>query len=372
MKTFLSRFGLALLALAVLTLAANRPAEAGYWTVNDLGLGVYPFAINDSGQATGYLQTYMGDNHTFLYSGGRVQDIGTMGTGFLGESVGVRINNNGQIIGTYGGSGGYFDGSKSTSGGYLYNSATGAGTKISGARPSGLNDAGQVAGYYPVSGYYHNFTYINGQFTDIGAWGQTGVTNPPVLNNSGQIAGSTGKAFISGLDGKKGINLGFLGQNYYSTVANGINDAGQVVGYSATDTIRTGDTVHLNHAFLYTNGKMTDLNVFGGAESSATDINNKGQIIGTYLAGDGTSHAFLYENGTEIDLTSILLANGGWTKARILDINNEGQIVGYGQLDGKYHGFVMADPVPVPPSLLLFGSGLLGLVSVRLRKAAKI
>src|SRR5689334_17176437 len=57
------------------------------------------------------------------------------------------------------------------------------------------------------------------------------------------------------------------------TVANGINDAGQVVGRSS---LPSGGF----HAFLYSGGKTTDLGSLGGNFSTATGINNDGQISG--------------------------------------------------------------------------------------------
>ena len=50
--------------------------------------------------------------------------------------------------------------------------------------------------------------------------------------------------------------------------------AGEVVGWSAYDA--SGDM----HAFLYSNGKMTDLGTLGGACSYGYGINASGEVVG--------------------------------------------------------------------------------------------
>lgn len=57
-------------------------------------------------------------------------------------------------------------------------------------------------------------------------------------------------------------------------------------------------------AFLYSNRNMTDLGTLGGARggySSAESINGSGQVAGFSSIAD-TTHAFLYVNGSMINL----------------------------------------------------------------------
>ena len=75
----------------------------------------------------------------------------------------------------------------------------------------------------------------------------------------------------------------------------GINEAGQVVGYSARTTPPSG-----THAVLWKNGAIVDLtpDVPSNQGASATAINEAGQVVGNL----STRTAFLWQNGTRTPL----------------------------------------------------------------------
>jgi probable HAF family extracellular repeat protein len=85
------------------------------------------------------------------------------------------------------------------------------------------------------------------------------------------------------------IDLGTLDGGNHSW-AQGINDSGQIVGYSWTTT----EGNPYEHAFLYENGTMTDLGDLGGNTSFATAINDNGQIVGYSYTNTGELHAVLW------------------------------------------------------------------------------
>jgi probable HAF family extracellular repeat protein len=66
------------------------------------------------------------------------------------------------------------------------------------------------------------------------------------------------------------------------------------------DVVRIKETVFLKplfgDAFLYSGGQMIDLGTLGGSNSDASGVNNVGQIVGySGIIGDSTYHAFLLQ-----------------------------------------------------------------------------
>src|SRR3954453_22886527 len=72
------------------------------------------------------------------------------------------------------------------------------------------------------------------------------------------------------------------------------------------------------HAFLYSNGRMTDLGtLLGSCCSSGSGINAIGEVTGN------SNHAFLYSNGRMADLGTLV----GTCCSTGSSINNLGQVV---------------------------------------------
>ena len=133
-----------------------------------------------------------------------------------------------------------------------------------------------------------------------------------------------------------------------------INDAGQITGGAATSS-------GAYHAFLYSNGVMTDLGTLpGGTYSQGLAINNVGQITGYFLTASGTDHAFLYSSGVMMDLNSLIDPNLHITLTGAYGINDHGQIVAgdYDSSSNAAHAYLLT-PVPEPGTWALLGAGLL-------------
>jgi probable HAF family extracellular repeat protein len=147
------------------------------------------------------------------------------------------------------------------------------------------------------------------------------------------------------------VDLGTLGGAY--RVAYGINNDGQVAGWSTT----AGEAAY--HAFRYSGGGMSDLGTLGGTLSWANGINNSGQVVGyAYTASDG-QHAFLYSGGAMLDLNTLFHGGSGWTLTEANGINDNGQIAGQGIIGGQYHAFLLTQ-IPEPASAALLAlAGLL-------------
>lgn len=355
------------------------------WTKLDLPQGGYADpgsarALNDFGQVTGELPTPTGP-HAFITgpNGVGIRDLGI----FLGADTtsGAVINNAGQVAGIAG---------DPTSGYTLDAFITGANgmdpkmlDDNSGDRafPGGINEAGQVA--VTISGKYSASAFITGPngegMRDIGdlgginRWGIDADAAASGINETGQVVGysdAVGKsgmagglhAFITGPNGMGMRDLGTLGGNYSSAL--GINDAGQVVGQSR---LTAGDEPF--HAFITgPDGMgMRDLGTLGGVASRARDINNVGQVVGDYYTvGDDyySSHAFITgPNGEGMtDLNSLVDLPQGAILTHAIDINNNGQVIAWGS------GPTTMIPEPETYALMLAGLGLIGFMAWRKKR----
>ena len=223
------------------------------------------------------------------------------------------------------------------------------------ATASGINDTGQVTGDIVGHGFV---TGPNGVGTLSRFDGY-----PTGINDAGQVVGysfteSSEYIFITGANGVGMTDLGTLGgANSY---ASDINDAGQVAGVS-----RTADGSQ--HAFITgPNGVgMTDLGTLGGIDSFAYGINDAGQVVGySFTVKDDYSsyHAFITgPNGVGMtDLNSLVVNPAGGTFIETANgINNHGQVI----------VTVAGVPEPETYALLLAGLALIGFTA-RLRKAA--
>src|SRR5207244_6442987 len=106
-------------------------------------------------------------------------------------------------------------------------------------------------------------------------------------------AGSKADGFV--LDHGSDTTLDVPGST--STVASGINDSGQIVGYYE-------DAGGTWHGFLLDQGSYTTLDVPGSERTYATGINASGQIVGWYpnAIDEPPPLAFLLDNGTYTSL----------------------------------------------------------------------
>jgi probable HAF family extracellular repeat protein len=239
-----------------------------------------------------------------------------------------------------------------------------------------INNAGQIAGYSYVGsvGQTHAFLYENGTMKDIGIFIGTGGSWAQAINETGQVAIYTnngtyvyqnggvralpGKHFLpAGMNdggqiagtlltpgaaafynGTTLIDLAPLLQNIHS-LATGVNNAGQVIGVSY------GNSGNDYQAFLYGAGAVQALTVPGSIQSYATSINNAGDVVGSIQNTDQTWWGFLYRNGQMIDLNTLPgVAGSGWVLTGASKINNAGQILAAGFLNGQSKYCVLTPP----------------------------
>jgi probable HAF family extracellular repeat protein len=197
------------------------------------------------------------------------------------------------------------------------------------------------------------------------------------INDSGQIAGDYssivgGNTYAIVWDGSTYTELGGFGR---SSFAHGINNSGQVVGYSLDDEFNV-------YATLWTTTNPNPV-VLGPSDSRsfAYGINNGGQIIGTSCPGSLSTcqtnadyRATLWDGSVAYDLNTLVDSTSGWTLYRAWAINDLGQIVGEAVNDlGHSNAFLLTPtaPIPEPEIYAMMGVGLALLGWMRRRTRSK-
>lgn len=130
------------------------------------------------------------------------------------------------------------------------------------------------------------------------------------------------------------VDLGTLGGEDRS--ATGINDAGQVCGFSE---ISDGE----DHAFIWSAEEgMRDLGTAGGDQSRAFAINNDGVVAGITTFADETLPLAVCYWTAEGEIIVLPHLADGPSEAR--SINNLGQIVGASTVEGGFSQAVLWEP----------------------------
>jgi probable HAF family extracellular repeat protein len=332
-----------LFVLTALVLGAGQVFATASYYLTDLGTlgGTYAtaYAVNNAGQVTGLAGTPGNQGfHAFVWENGAMRDLGTLGST---RSCGTDINDSGQVVGYS-----YLLGENMCHGFYMQGDDM-------------VDIAPLPAGYSDLHAI-NNDAQMAGTGPGVGAvlWDHGVPTALPSLGGSGSAAvGMNDNGWVVGQairsDGKThaalwhdgGVeDLGTLGGPWSG--ANAVNDSGQVVGASYV----AGDPNYNFHACLWENGTITDL---GGWDSIARDINESGQIV-----GKAYWNACLWESG---EMSLLTMSNvvgpteGYWNFIEARGINDRGQIVGYGWLDGNERAFLLT-PAPGLPAFALLGA----------------
>ena len=230
-----------------------------------------------------------------------------------------------------------------------------------------LNNLGQVVGLADILDYYgdgsfvifHAFLYDDatgiqdlGTFTTASPEYQNGYSIAYDINSHGQVVGianDSSWAFLPFIyDETNGMEALTRGSNYLTGewYAVAINDSGLIGGHVIAAT-------NQSLPFYWQNSSADPIQVTmpsGFPYGEIYGINESGQMVGIMWDSDqddALEHAFIFdtENGVR-DLNDLIDPQSGWILTFARDINNSGQVVGYGEVNGEHRGFILTPIAP--------------------------
>lgn len=350
--------------VACLVMVAASGVSAQEYTLVDLetlgGTSSRANGISEGGTIVGYARTASGVKHAVLWNESGIVDLGAPEEFIVSD--GLAVNDSIQVAGRG-------EGNPQSYQGYSWES--GSWTPI-GVLPGhgesmalDIDSGGRIVGTSFILGHEHRAVMWDaGVLTDLGTLGDSSTAFG--LNEVGQVVGYS----VANLPGGEQGLRAFLWEDGemtaldplpgdVATEAYDVNDAGDVVGSSWWYTTQFFSA---KQATLWRDGgaEVIDLGYVPappwscGAEhrwhkSIARATNNRGQVVGEAMcvASGAPKAAFLWQDGVMHNLNDLIPGGSGWNFRSALDINDAGQIVGYGLApNGELRGFLL-EPAPL-------------------------
>lgn len=223
---------------------------------------------------------------------------------------------------------------------------------------SGINNAGDMVGYYSsggpnTRGFYYNAGQAKFRKLDF----PNSQTNAAYgINDAGEIVGTDVTAIQNGY---RYLNNQFRFLNFGAAAnyAAGVNTLGAVVGLYL-------DVCCDAHGFFFQAGQLTTLDYPGGVSADAAGLNDSNVVVGTWRDSASVHHGFQWDAGT---YTAIDVP--GATNTFASAINSQNTIAGYStDSAGSYHGFVLSNgnyttvDMPGARSTIVFGINNAGML----------
>ncbi len=318
------------------------------------GVDDYIWRINNSGQILGSY-TDANVSHAFVYSS--TDGIATVYTApyISGEQDPILSstndvfgpNSSGEFVGNYN-----YPYDENGDAGFIAQNGKIQNIAVVGSnsRVSGVNDNGVIIGATQIDGgAYQGFVQSGGTTTILSVPGSyEGGNEPAAISNSGEIAGTyldSGSLAEHVFLYDQGNISTFNIQNQYDDIqVSAINDSGEILG-----TYADGDA-----DFIWKSGTVSTILLTGHLENQY--LTNSGEVVGSYLYGG----AFSYTDGK---YSSLPFYN-------VTGVNNSGEIAGYVQnAQGNFYGLIdkngtlITIAVPGAVSTAIFGITDSGIVA---------
>ncbi len=360
-KFFMSLMGLSsllILASNYIDFSETNPRESRY-SILDLGVGLYPNKINDSGTVVGIMVGNRMGTEAFVWR----EETGKSALTPESDSLSFAndISETGLVVGHIGKK----DGESRAYSWMSLNTEFDFTPFDSGQSVAyAVNSYGHMAGQFGESAHsnYEAFRYDpEDGIRSLGTLGGN-LSQASGLNDSGEVVGwsvtkdRNTRAFRWNEEHGM-VDLGTLGGN--RSLANAINRDGTIVGQSETAEGKT-------QAALFEENEVRRLPSLGGTWSLASDINEVGVIVGQAEAPRTALPAFaqrafeigsrfilsgfprdkalaiVWEGNTPNDLNQLIPKEAGWDSlSAATGLNDKGQIVGFGRKNGHIHGFLL-------------------------------
>jgi probable HAF family extracellular repeat protein len=347
------------LLMAVAIAAGFGPAAFGQYTITDIapasiGTGISMTVLGDE-VVGGVSVVFAGEDYYQPFSWTSYGGLRWLGNSYASDFA-TGVNNSGQIALTLQPSPGGPSQAYSRTGGQTpINLGTLGGLN---SQTGGINNNGEIVGTSEnSSGYSRAFSWTrSGGMVNLGTLNGFNESEASGVNDSGQVVGDLANAVTTGNTGPVHafsytpsggmVDLGTL-PGTVNSVAMAVNASGEVVGDSSSHAVTGGSSL----AFSWTSaGGMVNLGMLpgGGQDTGATGINDNGVIVGT-----SANDAFIYENGKMTNLNTLVPANSVWHLFDAVAITDNGDILadGYNTVTGSQDALLLTAEFNPPSSV---------------------